>query len=120
MQNGYSQNQFVAGKIAFVVGTARRYGGTGLGLTLSRKLARMMGGDVTVTSEPGNGVCGAPAGWRDAIIEAFSRAAWIRSRRLRHVPCPPIATVGRCQGPRAALAPIRPRTSNTRKMTRKM
>src|SRR5262249_21131992 len=35
--------------------TARRYGGTGLGLALSRKLARMMGGDVTVTSEQGKG-----------------------------------------------------------------
>jgi signal transduction histidine kinase len=35
--------------------TARRYGGTGLGLALSRKLARMMGGDVMVTSEPGKG-----------------------------------------------------------------
>ena len=35
--------------------TARRYGGTGLGLALSRKLARVMGGDVTVTSEPGKG-----------------------------------------------------------------
>src|SRR5512132_2313259 len=35
--------------------TARRYGGTGLGLALSRKLARMMGGDVTVTSEAGKG-----------------------------------------------------------------
>jgi len=35
--------------------TAPRYGGTGLGLALSRKLARMMGGDVTVTSEPGKG-----------------------------------------------------------------
>ena len=35
--------------------TERQYGGTGLGLSITHRLCQMMGGDVTVSSEPGKG-----------------------------------------------------------------
>lgn len=35
----------------------RRYGGTGLGLTIARKFAHMLGGDIHVASEKGKGSC---------------------------------------------------------------
>src|SRR5262249_66968 len=58
--------------------TTRRYGGTGLGLALGRKLCQMMGGDGSVESESGRGrpfTIRLPALVRGAAAEPVAAAA---------------------------------------------
>jgi hypothetical protein len=57
--------------------TAQRFGGTGLGLSIARKLARMMGGDVTVTSQSATLLMG--------LAARFHYRADPPTPRLRHI-----------------------------------
>jgi len=59
--------------------TTRKYGGTGLGLTISKKLVNMMGGEIWVESEPGK--------WSEFIFTAtFGLGEKVPKRRLEPSP----------------------------------
>jgi signal transduction histidine kinase len=61
------------------MGRTRSHGGTGLGLTISRQLARLMGGDLVARSELGTGSC-------------FT--VWLPTRSAAHGPLDPSIRVG--------------------------
>jgi signal transduction histidine kinase len=89
--------------------TTRNFGGTGLGLVLTRRYCQMMGGDVTVRSVPGHGsvfTIRLPAVVSEAKPEAVTESAEavissIRDLREGYAALP-VATLPEREGKRAA------------------
>ena len=80
--------------------TTRKYGGTGLGLTISRQLVEMMGGRIGVESEPGQG----STFWFELTLERASSAAQPAGPSLEALSGLPVLIVAERETQREILA----------------